>query len=239
MFGAGEIDLLARIVHVLRDPVDTCLSCFSAIFGSPHPYSYDLGELGRYYRAYRSPMAHWQRYLPNGIMLELRYEELVADPEANVRRLLDHCDLDWDSACLSFHQSTRPVGTASVSQVRQPLNRSGIGRWQPSAAQIAPYWTRLVCKKLYPETRSIGTKKSPAELLPRGQSLDLSTRLTKPGRCGRWSARRGSGYAYQPVRRSCRWRSEYRCQHQQTRSGRCCCPRRTRPHRSRRQRRPR
>lgn len=140
-FFVGGISLAlpdARIVHVLRDPVDTCLSCFSTIFGSPHTYSYDLGDLGRYYRAYSSLMSHWRRYLPRGTLLELRYEDLVADPETGVRRLLDHCGLDWDPACLSFHRSSKPVGTASLSQVRQPLNRSGIGRWRPSAAQLAP-----------------------------------------------------------------------------------------------------
>jgi tetratricopeptide (TPR) repeat protein len=118
----------ARIVHVRRDPLDTCLSCFAKLFGGDQPFAYDLGELGRYYRAYDGLMAHWRRVLPEGVMLELQYEALVADLEPQARRLLAHCGLAWDAACLAFHQAARPVRTASVVQVRQQLYRDAVGR---------------------------------------------------------------------------------------------------------------
>ncbi len=120
----------ARIVHVSRDPVDTCLSCFSKLFSGRQPFAYDLGELGRYYRAYAELMAHWRRVLPPGVMLEVRYEDVVADVEGQARRLLAHCGLAWNERCLSFHRTRRVVRTASATQVRQPLYGSSVGRWQ-------------------------------------------------------------------------------------------------------------
>jgi len=128
----------ARIIHVRRDPLDTCLSCFSKLFAGDVPFAYDFGELGRYYRAYDATMAHWRRVLPDGAMLELDYETLVADLEATTRRMLDHCGLAWDAACLDFHQTKRAVRTASALQVRQPVHRRAIGRWQVSPELLAP-----------------------------------------------------------------------------------------------------
>jgi tetratricopeptide (TPR) repeat protein len=128
----------ARIIHIRRDPVDTCLSCFSKLFSLGQDYSYDLAELGNYYRAYRSLMAHWRDILPAGFMLELNYEDLVADPEGQTRRLLDFCGLEWDPACLDFHTTRRAVSTASVRQVRQPIYRTSVGRWRPEPALLKP-----------------------------------------------------------------------------------------------------
>ena len=128
----------ARIVHIVRDPLDTCLSIFSKHFGATLAYAYDLAEIGRFYRAERHLMAHWQRVLPAQVMLELRYEDVVADLEGQVRRLLGFCDLDWDPACLSFESTPRAVWTASATQVRQPLYRSAVGRWRPPADLLKP-----------------------------------------------------------------------------------------------------
>jgi Sulfotransferase family len=128
----------ARIIHTKRDAVDTCLSCYSKFFTGQHPYAYDLGELGRYWRAHDRMMQHWRDVLPEGTMLEVQYEELVKDFEAQARRIIAHCGLEWDDACLSFHESKRPVRTASVTQVRQPLYRSAVGRWRPDAETLAP-----------------------------------------------------------------------------------------------------
>jgi len=132
----------ARFVHSSRAPVPTCLSIFSRIFHDV-PFSYDLGELGRYYRAYDALMAHWQRVLPEGVMIEVKYEELVDDFEGNVRRLLAHCGLDWDERCLSFHQNRRQVNTASSAQVRRPLYRTSLQRWQPQQALLQPLFDGL------------------------------------------------------------------------------------------------
>ena len=119
----------ARIIHVRRDPADTCLSCFSRLFVGRQPYAYDLAELGRYYRAYEGLMAHWRQVLPPGMMLEVHYEDVVADVEGQARRLLAHCGMAWDDRCLAFHQTRRLVRTASAAQVRQPLYGSSVGRW--------------------------------------------------------------------------------------------------------------
>ena len=119
----------ARIIHVRRDPVETCLSCYTKLFPGALPYSYDLAELGRYYRGYDALMAHWRAALPAGVMLELEYESLIADFPAQVARMLAHCGLDWDDRCLNFAATARPVRTASALQVRGPLTRST--RWQP------------------------------------------------------------------------------------------------------------
>jgi Tfp pilus assembly protein PilF len=133
----------ASIVHVRRDPVDTCLSCFSKLFASPQDHTYDLAELGRYYRKYAELMAHWRAVLPPGRMLEVRYEELVADFEPEARRIVAHCGLDWDEACRQFHRTARPVRTASASQVRQPIYGSAVGRGSVRREFLAPLMREL------------------------------------------------------------------------------------------------
>lgn len=137
----GLIRLLlpqAKIIHVRRDPVDTCLSCFSKLFAGHLPYAYDLGELGRFYRAYETLMEHWRRVLPAGVMLDIAYEDLVGDVEGQARRLVAHCGLDWDDACLAFHRNTRAVATASAAQVRKPLYAGSVGRWHAYGEMAAP-----------------------------------------------------------------------------------------------------
>ncbi len=126
----------AHIVHVRRDARDTCLSCYSKLFSAPQEFTYDLAELGRYYRQYESLMTHWRETLPRGRMLEVRYEDVIADLETWARRIIDHCGLDWDPTCLAFHQARRPVRTASASQVRQPIYRSSAGRWRNYDAHL-------------------------------------------------------------------------------------------------------
>jgi Flp pilus assembly protein TadD len=129
----------ARIIHTRRDPVDTCLSMFSMLFaGNAQLYSYDLEELGRYYHAYENVMTHWRDVLPAGVMLEVQYEEVVDDFERQARRIVAHCGLEWDDACLEFHRSKRSVRTMSHAQVRQPIYRSSVGRWRPDAALLRP-----------------------------------------------------------------------------------------------------
>ncbi|HLJ18879.1 MAG TPA: tetratricopeptide repeat protein, partial [Stellaceae bacterium] len=90
----------ARIIHTMRNPVDTCLSCFSKLFSGEQNFSYDLGELGRYYRKYTELMEHWRHALPPGVMLDVQYEEVVEDFETQARRIVAHCGLEWDDACL-------------------------------------------------------------------------------------------------------------------------------------------
>jgi tetratricopeptide (TPR) repeat protein len=128
----------ARIIHTRRDPVDTCLSCFSKLFGDELNWSYELGELGRHYRQYQDMMEHWEDVLPRGTILDVQYEDVVDDLEGQARRLLDFCGLPWDDACLAFHETKRPVRTASVAQVREPIYRRSVGKWRPEEAVLRP-----------------------------------------------------------------------------------------------------
>ncbi|HTP84486.1 MAG TPA: tetratricopeptide repeat protein [Alphaproteobacteria bacterium] len=133
----------ARIVHARRTPLDTCWSCFSRLFTEEQPYIYDLGELGRYYRAYHALMDHWRRVLPAGVMIDVDYEEVVAHTEREARRIFAHCGVAWEPSCLEFHKTARPVRSASAAQVRQPIYASSIGRWRAYRAHLAPLFEGL------------------------------------------------------------------------------------------------
>ena len=129
----------ARIIHCRRDPRDMCLSCFAARFGQGgQPFTFDLVELGRYWRAYDRLMAHWRSVLPPGRVLEVPYEEVVDNLEAWAPPLVAHCELDWDDACLRFHESKRAVHTASLAQVRRPIYATSVGRWGRFAPHLTP-----------------------------------------------------------------------------------------------------
>ena len=133
----------AKIVHTTRDPLDTCLSCFSKLFTVRNRFTYDLGELGRDYRRYRELMDHWRSVLPAEVILDVRYEDVVENLEQQARRLLDYCGLPWDDRCLSFHTNQRPVMTASNVQVRRPLYSRSVGRSRRYAAELAPLLAEL------------------------------------------------------------------------------------------------
>ena len=133
----------ARIIHACRNPVDTCLSCFSKLFAGELLYTYDLGELGRYYRSYAKLMEHWRRALPDGVMLDVQYETLVHDFETQARRIVAFCGLDWDDRCLAFHQTQRPVRTASATQVRKPIYGTSVGRGRSYEAELGPLFEEL------------------------------------------------------------------------------------------------
>ena len=133
----------ARIIHCRRDPVDSCLSSYQRQFSSQVPYSYDLAELGHYYRLYQKLMNHWQRELPPGCILDVDYEAVVASPEIELRKILDFCGLDFEDACLDFHSVKRSVSTASAVQVRNPLYKTSVHRWKKYAAYLGPLLTAL------------------------------------------------------------------------------------------------
>lgn len=128
----------AVIVHCRRVPQDTCLSIYATQFAAGQHFAYDLAELGAYYRGYQRLMAHWRRVLPAHVLIEVDYEAVVADLEGQARRLVAACGLPWDDACLDFHRTARPVRTASVNQVRQPLYTSSVERWRPYAKHLEP-----------------------------------------------------------------------------------------------------
>ena len=120
-----------RVIHTRRDPRDTALSCFSILFAEGHDFTYGLAELGRYIRSYGALMEHWRQVLPGGVMLEVQYEDVVDHLEEEARRIVAHCGLEWDDACLAFHKTERQVRTASVNQVRQPIYQSSVKMLAP------------------------------------------------------------------------------------------------------------
>jgi tetratricopeptide (TPR) repeat protein len=133
----------ARIIHVLRDPRDTCVSCYSKLFRAEQNFTYDLGELGRYYRKYAELTAHWREVLPEGRVLEIRYEDVIDDLETSARRIVGHCGLEWYPSCIAFHEARRPVRTASASQVRRPIYRTSEGRWRAYHDHLGPLLAAL------------------------------------------------------------------------------------------------
>ena len=116
----------AALIHITRDPMDTCLSNFKNNFNIEVPYAYDLEELGGYYPTYAELVDHWKAVLP-GFIYDVQYEELVSDPKRRIGDLLDHCGLPFDDACLNFHKTKRVVQTASMYQVRQPIYTTSVG----------------------------------------------------------------------------------------------------------------
>ena len=127
----------ARIVHVRRDPMDVCYAMYKTLFRMAYPFSYDLADLGHYYLAYHRLMEHWRAVLPDAF-LDIDYEELVSDQVGSTRRLLAHCGLDWQGACLAFHRNESPCLTASAAQVRKPIYRSSVGLWRQYRQQLEP-----------------------------------------------------------------------------------------------------
>jgi Flp pilus assembly protein TadD len=126
-----------RIIHCRRHPLDTCLSCYFQNFTGGSEFSFDLTELGNFYRNYLKLMAHWRDEL-HVPMLEVDYERLVQDPEPTVRAMLDFCGLEWDDNCMKFHKSKRAVNTASYQQVRKPIYTRSAGRWRNYEKHLGP-----------------------------------------------------------------------------------------------------
>jgi len=129
----------AKIIHVTRNPLDIALSCYFANFASSSElgFSQDFELFAAYYKRYEQVMAHWHKVLPLEI-LDLSYESLVTEPDAEIRKLLEFCDLSWDENCLNPQDSTQVTMTASYNQVRKPINTSSIGRWKRYERHLAP-----------------------------------------------------------------------------------------------------
>jgi len=136
----GLIALLfpeARIIHCVRNPLDTCLSCYFQNFGDRHDYSFNLEHLAVHYRQYQQFMAHWKNVLEIPIM-DVVYEEHVADPEGFARSLVQFCGLEWEEQCLRFHENKRVVHTSSYDQVNRPIYRDSVQRWKHYDAYLEP-----------------------------------------------------------------------------------------------------
>jgi tetratricopeptide (TPR) repeat protein len=120
----------ARIIHCRRSPADTCLSIFFADFQTRHDYAWDRGDLAFYFRQYERLMEHWRRVLPADRFIEVEYERLIADREAESRRLVAFCGLDWGDSCLAPERNGRLVKTTSLWQARQPVYATSVERWR-------------------------------------------------------------------------------------------------------------
>lgn len=127
----------ARIILCERNPLDNCLSLYQHHFSLTHAYAMDLTELGQYYRLYHNLMQHWQQLLP-GRMYTVNYEEMVESPEIQIPALLEHCGLDFEPACLEFHNTRRTVNTPSSGQVRRPMYKHAAQRWRNFEEQLLP-----------------------------------------------------------------------------------------------------
>ncbi|MHB8408985.1 MAG: tetratricopeptide repeat-containing sulfotransferase family protein [Acidiferrobacterales bacterium] len=127
----------ARVIHMMRDPLDTCLSIYFQKFNTTNAYAFDLADLGAHYQAYRALMRYWREtlFIP---MLEIQYEALAAKPEEYIPKMIAFCGLDWDARCLRFHELRRDVNTPSYEQVRQPMYTRSIGRWKHYERHLGP-----------------------------------------------------------------------------------------------------
>ncbi|HEY4559272.1 MAG TPA: sulfotransferase, partial [Lysobacter sp.] len=127
----------AKILHMVRDPVETCFSNLRELFSDANAYSYDLGELAHYHGQYRRLMAHWHATLP-GRILDVDYARLTRDPEPVLREVAAFCGFDFDPAMLDTRAARRGVATASAVQVRQGIQKREVPKWAPYATQLQP-----------------------------------------------------------------------------------------------------
>ena len=136
----GLIELMfpkARVIHCRRDPMDTCVSCYFNNFRMGNELTNDLADLGAYYREYERLMAHWRDVLPLAV-LDVRYEDLIADQEAVSREIIAFLGLEWDARCLDFHATDRAVQTSSYLQVREKIHGRSVGRWKAYENHLGP-----------------------------------------------------------------------------------------------------
>ena len=133
----------AKIIHLVRDPMDVCFSVYKQLFADAYPHSYDLEEMARHFVRYYRLMDIWRQRFP-GRFLDVRYEEVVADVETESRRIINYLQLPWEDACANFHQQETAVTTASAVQVRQPAHTGSIGRWRRYEKQLQLVWDILV-----------------------------------------------------------------------------------------------
>ncbi len=137
----------ARLIHLVRDPLDTCYAIYKTLFFGAYSFSYDLDELASYYISYHQHMAHWRTVMP-GRILDVHYEDLVRDPENQARRIIEWCGLPWESAVLDFHRRKDAALTASAMQVRQPVHTASIGSWRRAKTLLEPLQARFAAAGL-------------------------------------------------------------------------------------------
>lgn len=132
----------AKILHMVRDPMDTCFSNLKELFAAAYPHSYDQGEMADHFLRYQRLMQHWREQFP-GRILDVNYDALVVDPEAVARQVLDFCGLTWEQDVLALERHGGAVTTASATQVREPIHRRFVGQWRRYAEHLQPLRERL------------------------------------------------------------------------------------------------
>jgi tetratricopeptide (TPR) repeat protein len=128
----------AKIIHAIRDPMDSCFSCFTYLFKNSMSFAYDLTALGNYYLLYAQAMQHWYTVLPQTTIFNVPYEQMVENYETLSKQLLDYIGLPWDINCLNFYKNKRIVKTASLTQVRKPIYKTSVQRWRQFANELEP-----------------------------------------------------------------------------------------------------
>lgn len=148
----------AKIINTRRHPLDSCMGNYKQLYAKGQSWSYDLMDIGEYYLEYLRMMDHWRSVLP-GRVLDIEYEDMVADQETQIRRLIDYCELPWEDACLRFHETKRAVRTASSEQVRQPIYTKSVHAWRRFESRLAP-----LIEVLEPVLASLPEEDRPARL---------------------------------------------------------------------------
>lgn len=128
----------AKIIDARRSPLDCCWSGFKQLFAEGQEFTYDLTDIGEYYVAYVEMMAHWDEVLPKGRILRVEHEDVLDDLAGQVRRILDYCELPFETGCLEFYKTDRAIRTASSEQVRKPINKNGVGQWRKFEPYLGP-----------------------------------------------------------------------------------------------------
>jgi hypothetical protein len=150
----------AKIINARRHPLDSCFGSYKQLFAQGQPFTYNLVEIGEYYLQYQRLMDHWHEVLP-GKVLDVHYEDVVADLEGQVKRILEYCELDWEESCLKFHETSRSVKTASSEQVRQPIYSSAVNSWR----HYEPHMGALI-EVLEPLLATLPEKDRPSNIGP-------------------------------------------------------------------------
>ena len=148
----------AVLINARRHPLDSCLGSFKQLFAKGQGFSYDLADIGEYYLEYERLMNHWNDILP-GKVLDVRYEDVVANVDEQVRRILDHCGLPFEEQCVRFYETERAVKTASSEQVRQPIYSSSVNLWRNYEKHLQP-----VIEILEPVLRTLPEADRPSPL---------------------------------------------------------------------------
>lgn len=179
----------ARILHLARDPLDTCISCYLTDFAHGQSYATDLGDLGHHFRLFQTLMKHWHGF-GDRRLLRVDYEAVVTDPETSLRRILEHCGLDWHLDCLAFEAAPHPVNTAAWQRVRSPLDDARIGRWRRFDRRIGRLAGALTSRDGSPADRTRRALVWEPGLPDESTTLvDLALRNGDRDRSRRWLAR--------------------------------------------------